>query len=280
MTKLFLAALFTFTGATAHAQVDLPDEAQEAVRVGKLLYRTEMASWYGSDVFMERFPGRLDSSGGYFSYPNGDHTTCIFFTRDEEPRSLGRFSFDSTFNVNNVMIDANPGALTTLESELFRMRRAAIEVMSNNDYFERYEDMNFNLIPLRDGDKRLIYVLSGPKKNGVIVIGNDYLLTLDKGYQVRSRVRLHKNIQIMPYEPDGTEEVTMSVHSHLPETGDFITATDICTLMLYAPFADWPQHLVISENWVSIWNCKSNELSVITRKAWDRIYKDQEKRHR
>ncbi|MFN8251902.1 MAG: hypothetical protein U0V75_08455 [Ferruginibacter sp.] len=70
------------------------------------------------------------------------------------------------------------------------------------------------------------------------------------------------------------------MHTHLGETGDFITATDICTLMLYARFANWQQHMVISENYVSIWDCKQNSLFAITRKAWDRIYADQEKRNK
>jgi hypothetical protein len=38
------------------------------------------------------------------------------------------------------------------------------------------------------------------------------------------------------------------MHSHLPETGDFITPTDICTLMPYEKFANWKTHNVVSKN--------------------------------
>lgn len=67
------------------------------------------------------------------------------------------------------------------------------------------------------------------------------------------------------------------MHSHLPETGDLITATDICTLKLYGKYAQWGQHYVISQENVSIWDCHKQALLVMTRKAWDRISKDQEK---
>lgn len=70
------------------------------------------------------------------------------------------------------------------------------------------------------------------------------------------------------------------VHAHLPETGDIITATDICTLMLYEKFAKWKQYIVISRNYVSIWNCNTNTLFTLTRKVWDKISNDQVKRHK
>ena len=69
------------------------------------------------------------------------------------------------------------------------------------------------------------------------------------------------------------------MHSHLPETGDFITATDICTLMLYEKFAKWKTHNVVSEKYLSIWNCETDKLSVITLDAVEKINKDQEKRN-
>jgi hypothetical protein len=65
--------------------------------------------------------------------------------------------------------------------------------------------------------------------------------------------------------------VVASIHTHLPESGDFITATDICTLMLYENFTTWNQHIVMSKNYVSIWDCKRNSLVVITKEAWEKM---------
>jgi hypothetical protein len=70
------------------------------------------------------------------------------------------------------------------------------------------------------------------------------------------------------------------MHSHLPETGDYITATDICTLMLYEKFAKWKTHNVVSKKYLNIWNCETDQLTVISMEAVDKINKDQEKRNK
>ncbi len=259
-------------------QADLPKEAAEAVRLGKLLYRSEMASWHGSDIFMERFAQFRDRSGGYVSYPAGKSTTCTFFSKDADARVFCRIVFDSTFNVPAATVDTANHIADPIEVELLSMRAAAIKAINGDDLFEQYKDMRFNLIPLIDGGKRMVYVLSGPQNSGVVVLGNDYLITMNDEFKVRSKERLHKNILTFESHED-MDSVTTTMHSHLPETGDFITATDICTLMLYAPYEKWPQHIVISNKQVSIWNCITNELVTMDRKAWDRIAKDQEERH-
>ena len=93
---------------------------------------------------------------------------------------------------------------------------------------------------------------------------------------------MHQNIIPIYYggKDEEGKEIEGAVHTHLPETGDFITATDICTLMLYEKFAKWKTHNVISEKYLNIWNCETDQLTVITREAVDKIYKDQNKRNK
>jgi hypothetical protein len=71
-----------------------------------------------------------------------------------------------------------------------------------------------------------------------------------------------------------------AIHNHLPETGDFITATDICTLMLYEKLAKWKTYNVVSEKYLNTWNCETDQLTVMTKKAVRKINKDQEKRNK
>ena len=123
-------------------------------------------------------------------------------------------------------------------------------------------------------------MLTGPQKDGVVIFGNDYLMTFDNDNNLISKKQLHKNIMVVNYaekDLDG-KEIIGAIHSHLPQTGDFITATDICTLMLYEKFAKWKQYNVVSEKYLNIWNCLTDELTVIPMKTIDKINKDQEKR--
>jgi hypothetical protein len=80
-------------------------------------------------------------------------------------------------------------------------------------------------------------------------------------------------------QEDG-KEVFGSMHSHLPETGEFITATDICTLMLYEKFTGWKQHNVISESYLNMWDCLADQLLVVPMATMEKINKDQEKRNK
>jgi hypothetical protein len=48
--------------------------------------------------------------------------------------------------------------------------------------------------------------------------------------------------------------------------------------MLYEKYAEWKTHNVVSEKYLNIWNCETDQLTVISMKALDNIEKDQEKR--
>jgi hypothetical protein len=125
-----------------------------------------------------------------------------------------------------------------------------------------------------------VYVLTGAEQNGVVIFGNDYLLTYNNNNLLISKRQLHKNIISMSYGNTSDTTVVGTMHTHLPETGDFITATDICTLMLYEKVAKWQQHLVISRNYVSIWDCNKNNLAILTKQAWDNINNEQRKKNK
>jgi hypothetical protein len=122
-------------------------------------------------------------------------------------------------------------------------------------------------------------VLTGPKEDGVVIFGNDYLLKYNDKNELLNKKQLHKNIISINYNT-GDTVVIATMHTHLQETGDFITATDICTLMLYEKFAKWEQHYVISNNYISIWDCNKNSLVILTKQAWDNINNDQKNRHK
>jgi len=195
---------------------------------------------------------------------------------------LGTIVLDDTYSVQTAKASLEERALKGMERDLCMLRTAALKIIQTDTLFKIYEHMNLNLIPLITGDERKVYVLTGPEQTGIVVFGNDYLLTFDKDNTVKGKRQLHRNILSINYGENTRKgvEVDATMHTHAPETGDFITATDICTLMLYEKFAKWKQHYVISANYYSIWNCETDKLSIMTKEAMDRIYKDQERRHK
>lgn len=272
--KLIIILTIAF-GTSSYGQ---SKEEKEIIKEGTKLYKTEMASWYGTDIFLEKFTDRRQNTGGYFSYLVDNKAVCVFFSRSDSPKIIGTFTFDSTYNLNTAIVAGQEREPTKQEINLMTIRQTALAAYRSDKLFKSYKDMNPNFIPLIDEQGKRVYVLTASQKQGIVVFGNDYLLTFDKENRLKSKKRLHKNIISTEYGTQGDKVEVGAMHTHLPETGDLITATDVCTLMLYGKFTQWGQYYVISDKNVSIWDCKKNQLSlVITRKAWDKIYSNQKK---
>ena len=71
-------------------------ESDKILNEGKLLFRLEKGSWYGTDDMLTRFKSKKDSIGGYLSYENEDNKiNTIFFSRFDSNKILVRYEFDS-----------------------------------------------------------------------------------------------------------------------------------------------------------------------------------------
>lgn len=273
MVRFIVCCLFILSLQYAFAQ---QESADSIVAEGKRLFRLEMASWYGTDIFMERFQGQRANIGGYVSYEKGDGVYCVFFSKEEKPVVLATIRFDSSFSAETAVVDSSARSLSQLEHDLASIRRKAIGIINEDSLFKAYNNTSFNVIPILSDAEKKAYVLTGPKVSGVVVLGNDYLISFDQTGELKSKRMLHRNIIPMEYGEEG-EHAFATMHTHLPETGDYITATDICTLMLYGRFTDWKQHIVLSERYVSIWSFENSQLAIITREVWDKIGEDKGK---
>lgn len=245
------------------------------VAEGKLLYRSEMASWYGTDLVVQNSAIR-PNIGGYFSYTEAGIATCVFVSKAKQPKVIAAVSFDSTYNIQKAVVNTTERAFTAYEATLWDIRQKALQAVQGDTLFQRYTKTNFNFIPIISNGEKKVYILTGPEENGVVIFGNDYLLSFDSNNQLLAKKRLHKNIISIAYGGNETADMQVegAVHSHLPETGAFITATDICTLMLYEKMANWKQHTVISNTYVSMWNCLTNTLLVLPKAVIEKINKD------
>lgn len=280
MYKIFVTALALIFANNCLAQADITLLKDSVIKEGLKLYRSEMASWYGTDVLAEVLKDKRQNVGGYFSYQVDDSTRCVFFNKDETPLILADITFDSSYNTKNAVVDATSRQLTLYERSLYAVRKAALKQINSDTLFKTYKNTNLNLIPIDDGATKKVYVLTGPEENGVVIFGNDYLLTFDSGNNLLAERRLHKNIIVTTYGKNPDKAEVGGIHTHLPETGALMTPTDICTLMLYEKFTNWQQYIVASENYISIWDCGKNTLLALTKDAWDKIYRSKDKKHK
>jgi hypothetical protein len=276
--KKIITFLITLLNLSVYAQSNPSKEAQPIVDEGKLLFKSEMASWYGTDLFLEKYKNTANI-GGYFSYTENEIAKCIFFAKSNNPKVIGTITFDSTYDTKKAHLSLTEREFSKTENDLYEIRKLALAEARSDTLFKTYENTSLNFIPLINGKDKKVYVLTGPQKTGVVIFGNDYLLTFDEQNHLKLKKQLHKNIIPIYFgqEEEGKKNIE-AMHSHLPETGQFITATDICTLMLYEKYTNWERHTVISDKYMNIWNCKTDQLTVIEKDVVDKINKDQKKR--
>jgi len=247
-------------------------KTDELLEEGKLLYRLEKASWYGSDFFYEHFQHKREIVGGYLSYLNENNQVInIFFEKDNPSRILVRFEFDSLPQTNPIIIDTINTMATEQEIELITIRQDAIQKISENKnrFFRFYENTSYNFIPLIRNEIKQVFILTSTQVPNIIIIGNDYLLTYNSENNLIKREKLHKSILKFPGKSGNPENPIVSTY-HIHVLSELITSTDICTLLLYKDFIEWKQHYVFGKKSVSVFDLEKEELIVSTNKEWNK----------
>lgn len=256
---------------------ELEKKASEIRDEGLLLYRSEKASWIGTDIFMEKYPGDKSQMHAYFSYIEGPLTKFIFYSKDS--KVIATITFDNIIVSNHAVPDFSVRDFTELEKAYYNLRQAAEKAISGDTLFKYYEKTNLNLVCVIDDNRKDVYALTGTAESGLILFGNDYLLRFDKSYKNLSKEPLHRSL--IPLHYPSKEPNTMGmVHTHLPEFSPFITPTDICTGMLYKDFSENKIYTTVSADYLSIWNCESMHLAIIPMKTVKKIVDSDEKKNK
>ena len=134
-----LTIILTLLTVSVFGQKNPTEEAQPIVAEGKLLYKSEMSSWYGTDLFLENYKNR-DNFGGYFSYSDNEISKCIFFSKSDNPKVIGTISFDSTYNVKTAKTDLTERDFTAYENDLYAIRKIALSEANSDTLFKTYKN--------------------------------------------------------------------------------------------------------------------------------------------
>ena len=283
MKKYFIVAFMLFAAiVTSRAQEKEPERAEvdhltdSVVAEGKALYRSEWASWHGTDILLEKCKEKRDQIGGYVSYETPTSLVNTFYSKGEKPLTIGVITFGKDFNVQNYQLDTVARPLNAIEKDLFILRAAAFKTLRADTTFKQYNGTSFNVIPFINKGIKRIYILSAPTSSGIILFGNDYLLDVNGKNEISSIKRIHNSLISTDTKKNDVKAI---FHTHISGKDEVMSATDICTMMLYEKENNVKQAYVMSSKYVSIWDAKDDRLVVLTKQAWDRINNDQKTRH-
>ena len=124
--KITIYLFIALFGLNCLGQSKIDKEKSLILEEGKMLYKSEMASWYGTDIFMEKY-NEKEKIGGYLSYTENEISKCIFFSNDETPKVIGTIGFDATFKVETAKTDLVERELTKNEFDLYKIRTEALK---------------------------------------------------------------------------------------------------------------------------------------------------------
>ena len=276
MRVFILVVIFSLSAFATRAQPNLAKIADSIEHAGKQLAQLELTAWASSDFFLQNYPGSRDNIGGYFTYPDKGLITCIYFSREANPKVIGTLSFSSP-EKDPVKISVKPRNFNPSELQLFQMRKAAVAATGKDKFFTNYNNAQLNYIPVIDKGIRKLYITTSTDMYGAMILGNDYELVMDGKNTISSKKKLHNGIIIIDYVKEEGAKATTSKHTHDNTAGDFMSITDICQLMLNEKFTKWKEHYTISGKYVSVWDCKKDKLSILPRAVWEKSGKNKGK---
>lgn len=237
------------------------------LKEGFYLYKSEAASWAATDLLLRNEKDIQKDVHGYISYISGDTVKTIFITGDTPPKIILTYYFDTTMKVSFCKQDKIQRSPTILENDLISIRNDALYRINgdNKGFYRVYPQTSLNLIPIIYSAINKVIVLTGPQENGVVPFGNDYVLYYAKNGDYIKQEKIH-NSYIPTPAGNKNKSVLQAVHSHV--LNDYISSTDICSVLLYKRFITWNQLIVMGRNFTSIWDVQSNKLKIITTKEF------------
>lgn len=262
---LFFLLSLTFTVSISAQNLSMTEEELkmklDSILVeGKLLYAYERAAWVSTDL-LATDPDLRAQAQSYLTYNSGSALTTII-VGDNMEKCLAEFSFVTSYDKPDIAT-IKKRDLTELEVKLLGVRDNVINQLGNEEYnLGIPEGYSLNLVLIPFEEKFKTYILTGTSQSDIIPFGNDYLFITDSDGQIESWKKFHTGLIPSNTSHEGNKVVKMT-HSHVKDN-PLISATDICTFMLYAPLYDIDAFSVYSGGVYMEFNLEKQEITVKT----------------
>lgn len=257
MKKILLIALGAVCSVHASAQENLAMIADSIRAEGMLLYQHIQICKTGIELIEADTTGRVSlRASDYLSYRNGQEFTLIMPHRGSSQNPVvTSFRFDASGRPQTAHMEVGRH-MTSQETAIWELWNLVTDMLKKDPGFKKVRDTYFSVVPIVEGNTRKVYVMSVPVRSNVFVLGNDYLLEFDQNNTLVNRTEFHTNPLMVPH---GRKS---SGHIHGKSNSPYISATDICTLMLYPKAFDQPSLRVVSPTHISEWDMASNTLYI------------------
>lgn len=255
---LFLFPVITFAQNPGLSDKKLRMKLDSILVEGNLLYFYEKAAWISFDMALEQ-PQVRDNFESYLTYQTGKAIKTIFLGKNME-KCIAEYTFITDFDTPE-FIQLTERNLSDYEKKLIYIRERIFNKLGDKEYdLGVPEGFSLNFILLPYGKKYKFYVLTGTSQSNIIPFGNDYLFIADDYGNIEKWRKFHTGMIPAYTEMEGYKVVKYT-HSHT-SLHPLISATDICTFMLYGPLYDLDKFSVYSEGKYMEYDLETNTIEV------------------
>jgi len=266
MKPSILLAFCCFICLNLHSQTG---EEIMITNEGRLLYKIALADAHGVEIVKSKYTSISNSADGHIAYINNQKSVCVFYTSNPT-KIIFSVSFDSQARIETASVDNKAREATLLENDLIAITQAAaIEITKAP--FKNYGNSHFTILPIVDAKSKRAFVVTTSEREGVITFGNDYLITFSNDIKITGISPIHRNLMWTETQPKEIgKDAVESWHTHLAETGKYMTSTDVFMFLMNEKLTKWKRYSVISETMVSVWDCKTDKLSFVSKQQWSK----------
>jgi hypothetical protein len=249
LMKYFINFLLILTCFSATSQ-NLEQIAEEILQEGLELYRSELASWISTDSIPRPERHKIF---GYFTYRDDDRDRLISLYVDSTfQKAEFKFIFKEVGDLEiELEFQQYEVPLTEKEKRILTVRLKAQGLTSMwYQTFGYSQIVNPNII-VHKIEPLELYVIAGAKQSGLLPLGGDLRLTFKSDGELDQMDAIHHNL--LPFSTETPEEAEYMAHEHRGEklAKEYMTSTDICTLLLYRNYLNEEKHLSVHKKHIS-----------------------------
>ena len=228
------------------SESELKEKLDSILHEGNLLYKYEKAAWISNELAFKN-PTVKAEFHGYLTYEEQSEIKSIILAENLQT-CIAEYTFEDNFDQPKY-VKIEKREVSDKEKTLIEVRQKILENILDDGKYEvsvPKGGYNLNFILLPFADKYKLYMITGTTEPNVVPFGNDYIFIADENGEIESWHKFHSQLIPSPTITGGnnsrknnakSNKVTGLIHTHLPST-PLMTATDICTFLLYAPIYD------------------------------------------
>lgn len=267
MPKFTLSLFFFLSVAVVFAQTPA-----EAIRqTGFALYQLEAASRLAADTLQARFATdkNIEKISGYLSYKTSRGFKTIFWNTDDYERCeiLYEFTHSPELTPSQLKSKASFRSPTNYEKVLIDIRTdAATRANGDAALAQKIGNIGLTLIIYDDEQRIYAYLLPATLNANNLYMGADMAIVYNREGAYLSQSAIHtEQFAISPLSDGIPSKVSGKTFVALASNDPTLSATDICTLLLFRPYIQWEELYYTSPRFLCIFNVKTGNLSILPR---------------